>query len=175
MRTKTTLTVLLLLALSLSLLPMQRAAADTGPKPTMSFDFTQSSAGPKLDVTDGTLLECQQADCSDGQELKQLGPQHFSCSAAACDSLAYGYSPYHKLMIKFSDGKTRANNIFQTAGFDSKYKVTIRPDDLQVEATLNLDVFSPWTYVILCACLLALLLVVVAAIVLFVRRRRQPQ
>ena len=175
MRTKISLIAIGLFGLGLSLLTFQPAAADTGPKPTMSFEFTQGFAGAPVTIVDGSMLECQQADCSDGQELKQLGPQHFSCSAAACDSLAYGYSPYHKLMIKFSDGKTRASNIFQTAGFDSKYKVTIRPDDLLVEAQFNLDAFSPWTYVILCACLLVLLLIVVAAIVLFVRRRRRAQ
>ena len=142
MRTKSILLVTLLLALTIGLLPLQQAAADTGPKPTMTFDFIQGVPGVSLAITDGSLLECQQADCTDAQALKQLGPQHFSCSASACDSLAYGYSPYHKLMIHFGDGKTRESNIFQTAGFDSKYKVTIRPDDLLVEAQFNLDAFS---------------------------------
>ena len=143
MRKKYTNVAVILVVFVLSLLAFQPVAADTGPKPTMDFTFTQAAPGPQLTITDGTLFECEQADCSDAQAFKKLGPQHFWCDASACHSIGYGYSPYHRLEIRFSDGKTRRSNIFQTAGFNAKYNVTIRPDDLLVEAALNLDFSSP--------------------------------
>jgi len=168
---------LLPVLLGLALLPSGQASADTGPKPTMTFEFTQAFAGPAVTILDGVMLECQQADCSDGQPLKKLGPQHFTCAGNSCDSLGYGYSPYLQLEIRFSDGKTRRSNIFQQASFDSNYNVTIRPDDLLVAAIFNpADLFSfPQTYVFYlllgCCCLVGLLVVLAAAVVLILRRK----
>ncbi len=170
MRTRSVLSGMLLVGVMVLLLPLQGASADTGPKPTMTFEFTQAFAGPAVTITSGSMLECQKADCSDGQPLKQLGPQHFSCTANSCDSLGYGYAPYERLKITFSDGKTRQSNVFQQAGFDSQYKVSIRPDDLLVEASFNLSAVSPLIYVLACVCLLGLGLVLVVALVVVVRR-----
>ena len=176
MRKRTALITLFLLVPALSLLPLQAAMADTGPKPTMNFTFTQGGPGPQLSILGGTLYECQQADCSDAEPLKKnMGPQHFSCGESACDSTAYGYSPYHRIEIAFSDGKTRQSNIFQTAGFNSTYKVTVRADDLLVEA--NILASTPgniWIGMVLslCCCLVFVLAVVVV-VVLLVRRSKK--
>jgi hypothetical protein len=175
MRKRVATIAILLLGLGLSLLPLQPALADTGPKPTMDFTFIQAIPGPQLTITDGTLYECQQSDCSDAQPLKKnMGPQRFRCEASSCNSLAYGYAPYHRIEIAFSDGKTRRSNIFQTAGFDSSYKVTIRPDDLLVEAT-NIPIpFSGLTLAgagLLIFCCLGFLLIVAVIIILLLRRR----
>jgi hypothetical protein len=176
MRTKYTSIVVILVVFVLSLLAVKPVAADTGPKPTMDFAFTQAVPGPQLTITDGTLFECEQADCSDAQALQQLGPQHFGCAANTCDSTSYGYNPYHRIEIHFSDGKTRRSNIFQTAGFNAKYNVTIRPDDLLVEAAPSLDFSSPFPYVLIGVCVLCLLvLIVIVAVILILRRRsKQP-
>ncbi len=163
MHKKYTSLVILPVVFVLTLLSFQPVVADTGPKPTMDFDFTQAFSDPKLTITDGTQFECEQADCSDAQALPELGPQRFKCAANACESRAYGYSPYHRIEIQFSDGKTRQSNIFQTAGFNSKYKVTIRADDLLVEAAPNLDFSSPFPFALVFAG--ALCLVVVAVLV----------
>ena len=179
MRAKFVTVVFLLLALGLGLLPSGQAAADTGPKPTMTFEFTQAFAGPPVTISAGSMLECQQADCSDGQPLKQLGPQHFSCTGNSCDSLGYGYSSYLQLEIQFSDGKTRRSNVFQQAGFNSSYRVTIRADDLLVEAIVNpSDLFSsppPYLYVVpCCCCLLGLLVLAIVIVVILRRNSKQP-
>ena len=176
MRTKYTSVVVILDVFVLSLLSFQPVAADTGPKPTMDFTFTQAVPGPQLTITDGTLFECEQADCSDAQALQQLGPQHFGCAANTCDSSSYGYRPYHRIEIHFSDGKIRQSNIFQTAGFNAKYKVTIRPDDLLVEAAPNLDFSLPAPFVLIGVCVVCILvLMVIVAVILILRRRsKQP-
>jgi hypothetical protein len=122
--------VLLLVVLVQFFRPEQIVRADTGPKPTMEFTFS----GEPVRITSGTLYECDQPDCSDAQPLGEFGPQRFTCEADSCSALAYGFSTYHKLEIQFSDGKTRESNVFQTAGFDSIYTVTVRSDDLRVEA-----------------------------------------
>ena len=112
-------------------------AADIGPKPTMEFEFVQDRPDGDVLITSGILYECQQADCSDAAPLEELGPQRFWCEEFRCSALAYGFAPYHRIEIEFSDGKTRQNNIFETIDFDSYYIVTINPDDLLVEESFG--------------------------------------
>jgi hypothetical protein len=166
---------LLLLFLLLAFLPTRAALADTGPKPTMNFEFKQQGSGKPVTITSGILYECEQSDCSDASPLKELGPQRFTCDANTCSALAYGFSPYHRLEIQFSDGKTRQSNIFGTAGFDSKYTVTIRPDDLLVEAQLSLSIFPRTVTWLLVACLCALIGIglIVGLIIFLVRRSKK--
>ena len=166
---------LLLLFLSLlALLPSQVVFADTGPKPTMDFQFRQEMTGePPLTITSGILFECDQPDCSDAMVLEEGGPQGFFCELNSCHATAYGFARYHQIELEFSDGKTRQSNIFETAGFDSKYMVTIRPDDLLVEARFSLG-FFPRTATILIACLCAVVGVgMVAALAVVLLRRRK--
>ena len=160
----------LLLSL-LVLLPAQVALADTGPKPTMEFQFKQEVPGERLTIASGILYECDQPDCGDAAPLAELGPQRFTCEANSCHATAYGFAPYHRIEIVFSDGQTRQSNIFKTAGFDSAYTVTIRPDDLLVEAQFSLGLF-PRTGTVLIAGLCGLLSVVfVIGLVIFLVRR----
>ena len=128
---------------------------DTGPKPTMEFMFDQKPLAAPVTILSGILYECQQPDCSDAHPLEEGGPQGFRCTAESCDALAYGFAPYHRIEIEFSDGKTRQSNIFETAGFDSRYQVTVNPDDLLVESLPN--ALAPrWTMAVLLLCLCAL-------------------
>jgi hypothetical protein len=165
-----------ILLLGLSLLPAQAARADTGPKPTMEFSFKQEASGDPLTIVSGILYECDKADCSDASPLKQLGPQGLRCDELGCNALAYGFRDYHKLEIQFSDGKTRQSNIFKTAGFESKYTVTIRPDDLVVEPQFSLVPSTRFGVIGLIACLCGLIItvLVIGGIVFFVRRARTP-
>lgn len=156
------------------LLPVRVALADTGPKPTMDFTFQQELSTEQVTITSGILYECEQPDCSDAAPLEEAGPQRFTCETNGCHAMAYGFRPYHRLEIEFSDGQTRQSNVFETAGFDSRYRVTIRPDDLLVEAQFSLGIF-PRTGTILVACLCCLMGIgLLAGLVLFIRRR-SPQ
>lgn len=112
--------------------------ADTGPKPTMEFTFNQELTDEPLTIISGILYECSQPDCSDASPLEEVGPQGLYCETQSCRAIGYGFAPYHRLEIEFSDGITRQSNVFETAGFDSKYTVTIRPDDLLVEVQFSL-------------------------------------
>jgi len=166
------LTKLFLLSIFFQLLlPARVALADTGPKPSMDFEFKQDVTGEQLTIASGILYECERPDCSDAAPLEELGPQRLTCEANHCSAFAYGFSPYHRLEIQFSDGQTRQSNIFETAGFNSKYTVTVRPGDLLVEAQFSLDVF-PRTGTLLIACLCALggLGLLVGLIVVVARR-----
>jgi hypothetical protein len=169
------LTKLLLILFFLQLfLPAQIVLADTGPKPTMDFQFKQELNGEQVTITSGTLYECKHPDCSDAESLQQLGPQGFRCDTESCSATAYGFSDYHKLEIQFSDGKTRQSNIFQTVGFDSKYTVTVRPDDLLVEAQLSPGNFPPLAIIVItCICALVGLSVIAVVVIFLVRRSKQ--
>ncbi len=165
------LTKLFLLLLSLlALLPAHVVSADTGPKPTMEFTFKQELAGSPVTITSGILYECEQSDCSDATPLQEAGPQRFTCEANSCRATAYGFSPYHKIEIQFSDGKMRQSNVFKTAGFDSQYTVTVRTDDLLVEAEFSLGVFPPIVIIVI-ACICALVGVSVVGSIIFLIRR----
>ena len=166
---------LIWLVFVVSCLPFQSAAADMGPKPSMEFTFTQEFPGSQISITSGTMFECDQADCSDAKPLMEAGPQRFSCEAASCHALAYGFSDYHQLEIQFSDGKTRQSNIFKTAEFNAIYKVSIRENDLLVEPQISLGLFSPLTYILLCGCCLLGIFVIIIAVILFVRRTTRQQ
>jgi len=166
---------LILLLLSLTILvPAHVVLADTGPKPTMEFEFKQGLPNGQVMITSGILYECDQPDCSDATPLQELGPQRFACETFSCRALAYGFSDYHKLEIQFSDGKTRQSNIFQTAGFDSRYTVTIHPDDLLVEAQFSLGILPPVAIIVItCICALVSVGLLVGLIVFLVRRSKK--
>jgi hypothetical protein len=145
----------LLLLVLVVLLPIQIVLADTGPKPTMDFAFKQNVPEGELQIISGVLYECDQADCSDATPLEKVGPQGLYCDTKGCRATAYGFAPYHKLEIEFSDEVTRQSNIFQTAGFNSKYTVTVRPDDLLVEAKFSLGSLPP-VFMIIFTCICAI-------------------
>ena len=165
--------VLLLLSL-LVFLPAHIVLADTGPKPTMDFEFKQELAGEQVTIISGILYECEQPDCSDAAPLQELGPQRFTCEVDSCRALAYGFSPYHRLEIQFSDGQTRQSNIFETAGFESKYTVTVRPQDMLVEAQFSLVALPPIAIIVItCICALVGIVLLVALIIFLVRRSKK--
>jgi hypothetical protein len=138
----------------------------------MDFQFRQEMTGePPLTIMSGILYECDQPDCSDASPLEEMGPQRFTCEVNSCRATAYGFTPYHRIAIEFSDGKSRQSSVFETAGFDSEYMVTIRPDDLLVEAQFGLGGF-PRVVLILLACLCAFVGVgLVAGLAVFLLRR----
>ncbi len=154
-------------------IPIQSALADTGPKPSMEFQFVQGAGMQDVSVTSGTLFECNQSECQDATPLKHLGPQGFSCDAKSCSALAYGFSTYHQIEILFSDGVTRKSNVFTTAEFQSSYEVTIQQTDLVVKSKIKLGLFSPLTYVLICGICLIGIIILIVVIVLLVRRSRK--
>ena len=166
--------LLLALLFFWTLLPARLALADTGPKPTMEFEFKPELTGEAVTIISGVLVECEQPDCSDASPLEELGPQRFTCEANNCHAMAYGFSPYHRLEIQFSDARMRQSNIFETAGFDSKYTVTVRPDDLLVDAQFNVSP-SPYTTGLLVICVFALagISLLIGLIVFLVRRSKK--
>lgn len=171
MPTKLTKFVFVLFLLQV-LIPARSALADTGPKPSMEFQFQQEVPGESLTIASGILYECEQSDCSDAAPIEEVGPQGFYCEPSGCRAIAYGFRPYHRIEIEFSDGVTRESNVFETAGFDSLYTVTVRPTDLLVEAQFSLGAFPRNVIVLLaCMCAFVLVLALLAGVILFRRRR----
>ncbi|OGO18318.1 MAG: hypothetical protein A2Z14_03905 [Chloroflexi bacterium RBG_16_48_8] len=160
-----TFPVLVLFLLFISL-PTNHADADMGPKPSMDFEFEYES-GQSLEIIDGILYECDLPDCSDAKPLEELGPQRSSCTAYACSSLAYGYSDYHRLLIRFSDGKERQSNVFQSDSFNSTFRVLVRENDLFVEKIHGGSIPFGWTLIgLFCGTILSSLMVLVMLIFL---------
>ena len=126
------------LILCVSALILQTATlthADLGPKPTIHFNvkgITQQPTDTGLRITEGTLMLCEAADCSDAAPLQQVGPQHFGCSANACSGMAYGFSPYMRLDLTLSDGSTRKSNVFEKKAFDAQFNTIVTTKELRV-------------------------------------------
>ncbi|MBC7876371.1 MAG: hypothetical protein H7Y59_04295 [Anaerolineales bacterium] len=173
--------ILLLLSILIPLsLPTYVVFADIGPKPSMEFEFELLDG---ITITSGILYECDQSDCSDAAPMEELGPQRLACDSISCSAVAYGFAPYHRLEIQFSDGKTRSSNIFETIDFDSVYLVTINADDLSVEEVSGspappyedfpAEPNSTIYVVVGCVCILLLIGLITSAIIFFVRRSRK--
>lgn len=153
-------------------LPSHVALADTGPKPTMDFQFQFESGVERSVIISGILFECNEEDCSDAAPLEELGPQGLYCEAQSCRAIGYGFAPFSMLEIEFSDGVTRRSNIFAQAGFDSYYTVYVRPDDLYVEARVSLGIFPQTGTVLVASCICAAVsLSLVVGSVFFLARR----
>jgi hypothetical protein len=125
---------ILFVVVLLALIPTQSAQADTGPKPSMEFEFVYETGSP-LQITGGDLMECEDEACTKAHALEDLGPQGFDCDATSCSSLAYGYAGQMYLVVTFSDGVTRESNLFGKEHFDAYYQVRVRADDMLVEET----------------------------------------
>jgi hypothetical protein len=124
------------LVLLVFFMPAAPVKADLGPKPTESFSFVYKIT--KVDIVRGQLFQCDDPACQAGKPLEKLGPQNFGCRNDSCESLAYGYSKYQKLVITFADG-VRVSNIFTKSAFNAEYTVTVLQDSLQVEETSAAD------------------------------------
>jgi hypothetical protein len=115
------------------------AFADLGPKPQMDFKIVYKISQP-VSIVDAKLLQCQDSLCVQSAPLEDLGPQNFSCAdiveggkaiGGTCQSMAYGYAPYQKLVITFSD-KVRESNIFQRRNFREEYHVDVLDEKMIV-------------------------------------------
>ena len=126
------LVFIFLLSLGLMILHSRRVQADAGPHPSMQFTFI-SKIEPAPAILSGQLLECNDAACTEPAPLRELGPQRFECANTACNSMAYSYSPFHRLQIKFSDGATRLSSSFTKQAFAANYVVYIYENGLTVE------------------------------------------
>jgi len=165
--------LILLIILPAVCLPLGRARADVGPKPTVEFSFKQEFSGPTVTITSGTLLQCDQPDCSDAHPLPgDMGPQQFSCEALTCSGLAYGFTDYGKLEITFSDGKTRQSNIFAIQSFESCYDVAIQENDLVVRERVNPASLSLLVVCLCCCCGMLLVAAAIVGLVVFFARRK---
>ncbi len=123
------------LLLLLMLLPQAQARADALPPTNMEFTITQSFGGDQLSF-DGKLYGCNGPD--DCQDATELPEQDLYCEARYMMCIAHidasDLQQFYRLDLNSSDGKTRESNIFQSrGGMDSRYNVTIRPNDLLVQ------------------------------------------
>jgi hypothetical protein len=123
---------LILLGLFMAAIPFQSVRADAGPHASMQFIFT-SRIKPEPSILSGQLLVCKDEACAEPVPLQSLGPQRLECTTDACNSIIYGYHPYYRLEIEFSDGVTRRSNTFTKQAYFANYLVTIQEDSLTVE------------------------------------------
>ncbi|MCB2178680.1 hypothetical protein KQH61_04615 [bacterium] len=163
------------LPLLLLLLLTPLLMADTGPKPSATFEL-EYAIEPIPDLTDYVLYECEDAACQESYILEQLGPQHFDCTQYECTSMAYGYGDYLQMALTFSDGVTRTSNIFTKQHFNAEFTVTVQTDDLLVEETGgSANPFVTFLIVaIAVVCLVGILVIVgIVLLVKAIRKKRR--
>ncbi|MEJ0063353.1 MAG: hypothetical protein WDO70_09170 [Alphaproteobacteria bacterium] len=108
---------------------LRPAHADIGPKPTIRIDLPSEISGQ---AEEGVLLLCKQADCGDAQPLAAVGPQRFSCAAAVCSGMAYGFARYLQLKLKLKDGREMTSDVFEKKAFDAHFKAIYRQDGIAI-------------------------------------------
>jgi hypothetical protein len=145
----------------------------------MEFGFQSQTPGAALTILSGTLYDCHQPDCQDAVPQVSRGQQF--CNTTSCSALVF--SPYHRLEIQFSDGKTRQSNVFQSTSSSSThtvYKVTIRPDDLLVETKYTSDYPGDPTIIFkcllfLCGCYAGIAVIAILLNIFLARRSRRKK
>jgi hypothetical protein len=131
---------LLLLVLGLALLLPLAAQADAGPKPGMKFTFRFQ--GQPVAILSGQLIECDDAACTKGEPLPEIGPQRMRCEGTECSVIAYGFKDYHKLVIQFAD-RTRESNVFSKRAYNAAFDVTVTETSLTVRERPGLNMCCP--------------------------------
>lgn len=148
------------------LLALPMAFADLGPKPTMDFSLSYNTSAT-ISIVGGEQYQCSDRACSDMDPLGQKGPQRFGCNDDnECHSLAYGYDNYQKLVIEFSDGKTRESNAFPSNS--GSYKVVVNEDGMIVTSLGILPVIDDVTGImsLVIAILVALVITLIIELIL---------
>lgn len=107
------------------------ANADLGPKPTMKFNIIFETFN-QITLIGGQQYQCKDKSCLDIKPLGEYGPQRFTCYNNSCQSLAYGYDPYQKLVLNFTD-KARESQVFSAKSFDAEFNVRVTDSQLIVE------------------------------------------
>jgi hypothetical protein len=130
MKNKFTLYIFLFITLLISPTPV---SADTAPKPTMKFNIHYETQN-QITLLGGEQYQCEDKNCEEIKALGEYGPQRFTCENNSCSSLAYGYSPYQKLVLNFSD-KTRESQIIHTEAFNAEFNVKVTDSSLIIEET----------------------------------------
>ena len=161
--------ILMLILILLILLPFGKVSADA-PPPSMDFEFYPQTSGVTITILSATLYGCEGSDCQNPI------PIPISCGDSNCHANA-GYSS-NRLEVRFSDGKTRRSNVFQSTSAHTAYKVTIRPDDLLVETQSTSGYQSAsgfFQLAIICVCLAGILILVILLIIFLIRRSRKKK
>lgn len=123
--------VLLSLTIAIFLFAPLASQADIGPKPTMGFDFVyKTEEAPS--IVGAKQYQCESEDCSDAELMREIGPQAITCQENSCTSMSYGFKPYQKLVVEFSDEKIRESNVFST-NTGKTFTVEVTDSDLLVK------------------------------------------
>ena len=159
----------MLIPILLVLLPFGKVSADA-PPPSMDFEFYPQTSGVTITILSAILYGCEGSDCQNPI------PIPISCGDSNCHANA-GYSS-NRLEVRFSDGKTRRSNVFQSNAAHTVYKVTIRPDDLLVETQSTSGYQSAsgfFELAIICVCLAGILILVILLIIFLIRHSRKKK
>lgn len=109
--------------------------ADVGPKPSRTFSLKYNFS-PVPELYKGYYIECRDQNCSSWDTLGAIGPQEFNCNASSCTARAYGFRPYARIILRFSD-TILVSNIFEAKGFNSTYDAIISETTLEVTETTS--------------------------------------
>ena len=111
------------------------AQADIGPKPARTFQLKYNFS-PAPELYKGYYIECRDEACTTWDTLEAIGPQEFNCNGSTCTARAYGFSPYARIILRFSD-TIMVSNVFEARGFNSTYDAVINETSLVVSETTS--------------------------------------
>lgn len=164
--------LLLLLALFIPFLPAQ---ADVFPKPHVEFSFIYNTEEkPLIDGLHSEQIQCRDSLCLQSDPLGNYGIQKMNCGAGKCEATAYRFDPYQKLVVSFTDGKTRESEVFSLpSALYTRYNVYVEPDKLVVEPSNYTPSMEDWfTADVWLALFLVLLLELAAAAAFLVYKQK---
>jgi hypothetical protein len=127
----------------------------------MEFVFHPAFTGETIKIVSVGLIGCGYSiECK--EEIPEGPMSRSQCDLYHCKFTYYDFDNYHRLEIKFSDGKILRSNVFQKSYYASKYEVIIKPDALEVKEIIgsNLGEFF-FVAILLCPIMAGILVVII--------------
>lgn len=143
--------------------------ADISPEPQISYIFKYSNDEALKIVPQGSeQFQCADTLCSNPEPLGIYGLQKLYCGETECHSISYEFKPFQKLVVEFSDGKTRESQIFNAPSKTrSAMQVNVKEDRLEVIPLAHITPSEkiPAKYII--ATFISILILEILAAILF--------
>ena len=115
-----------------SLIPLGRAAADIGPRPTLTLVFDFSALASPVEFDEVRLYCCDDRACTGREPLPGVSGQRLECDGQRCRIALLTGCAFWQVEAAAADG-VRVSPAFEKSGYYSVYRMVVLEDALAIE------------------------------------------
>lgn len=115
----------------LSLIPLSWAAADVGPRPTLTLVFDFSALAAPVEFDEVRLYCCDDLGCTGRQPLQDVPGQRLECDGQRCRIALLTACRLWQVEAAAADG-VRVSPAFEKSGYYSVYRMVVLEDTLEI-------------------------------------------